>query len=321
MRAEGQADQVRLAPRAAGNYLLHHFAKVLVIVAFAAGTVLTSCGDKGPSLPTNQAESYEQLTGDDSAAVLDQITTFSWADGGASAGETFAWISRDATSANTDVATRAGEAAHGIATYLADQQSTADAERNPKLTQTYAEALAPFQGAMIGDVSRTRGFTPMVTGSGDFVPVRRVFSWIGTDQDAASLFVESAYRTIDAYTRSFAEAAENQPTEPSDDLKLAAHLAGVVYGGLNGESAVPIRNSTQAVTNAAYTISSVLRPEPGIIGLEFFAGGALVPPNDVPDDQLVRYSSQLRQYLNHDLVVGYALNDFAVQFNAAAGNK
>lgn len=315
----------------AGSIVVRSFCLASVAVALLAG-----CSGDVPTLPPNAGATYEELTGADAPEFLDRITTFAWDDGGEAAAKTLNWISADATSPDIEVARRSGEAAHSIATYLSDNESTlidglpsglfgrdheSLGDRNPHLVRAYAAALTPFQGSMIGDTSGRHGFSPLLRGAGDYAPIRDVLSVIATDREAVGHFVEAAYRTVDAYTKSFAEAAAQQPPLPTDDLEYGARLAGVVYGGADSSNGdITARNSEQALTYAAYTIASAFRPELGIISHEYFANGALLPPNRISDDQLKTYTSELRQFLNHNVTVGSALNNFTAQFNAAANS-
>src|SRR5262245_2020892 len=120
---------------------------------------LAGCG-RAPELPADDAATYQMVTGGDGQQFLRHISSHDWDDGGKAAADRLSWIARDARSADEAAARRAGEAAHAIATFLAENRDELSAlpagwfglrhrpvgELNPELVRGYASALTPFQG-------------------------------------------------------------------------------------------------------------------------------------------------------------------------------
>lgn len=296
-----------------------------------------ACGIAAPEFPSDPAASYERLTGKDGRDFLARITTYRWSDKGAGAAASFAWIGRDALSQNKQAATRAGQAAHAIAAYLADQQNTlvnglstgwfqsghqSLGQRNPDLVRGYAFVLSPFQGGMVGDLTGTSGFEPLSRGPGDYSPVRNVFAVIDTDTQAGNKFTSAAYEKVDAYLHEFAiQATNNSPT--TADLDFATVLSGVAEGGAHtaGNPDIRFRTEQESYTLAAYTLAAALRPHPGIIDQKFFVTDGLKPPHQVPEEDLSPYTSQLQQFLNQNPQFGLTQAYFYPKYKSAEGGE
>jgi hypothetical protein len=133
-----------------------------------------ACASSDPALPAKDdpIAVHDALVGPQGQDFLSKITTHDWPDDGARAGEAFAWIAREAMSADPAVSTRAGEAAHALASFLSGNSSqlldistgwfglghTTAGDLNPKLVQAYAAALVPYQGALACYSGDVRGF-------------------------------------------------------------------------------------------------------------------------------------------------------------------
>jgi hypothetical protein len=171
------------------------------------------------------------------------------------------WIGTDATSSDVKVAQNAGESAFALAKNLdANHDLLLDAPGpqwggvgtyNSELVQAEANALMPFQRAMIGDFSGTHGFGFLGhPDDGDFSAARNVFAVIDTDHEAATRFLAAADKTILDYQDAFAAAAGVDPdfSEHNEQYKAmgrAASLLGIANSaaemeakarGLNGDS-------------------------------------------------------------------------------------
>ncbi len=137
---------------------------LLLMAALFALIVGCDLQRPSPSCPpsTDTAAIADRVTGPDGQAFLRDITTASWDDDGHRAAELFAWVPRDAQSTDRAAATRAGQTAHAIASFLADErEKIAGAPANPALWQAFAQSLVPYLGAMVGDESGVVGFEPL----------------------------------------------------------------------------------------------------------------------------------------------------------------
>lgn len=121
----------------------------------------------------------------DGPESLRDVTSAAWPDDGQRAANLFAWIPRDAHSTDRTAATRAGQTAHTIASFLADHSDEpANTSANPALWQAFARSLAPYVGAMVGDGTGVEGFEPL-DGPGSQMRRRApLFAAMSKDNDA-----------------------------------------------------------------------------------------------------------------------------------------
>jgi hypothetical protein len=114
---------------------------------------------------------------------------------------------------------------------------------NPDLVQGYALALAPFQGALVGDVKSVRGFR--IIGDGlDLSSARRVFAVIDTNTQAGDGFKDTAYQRVHDYLRTYGHAVASRNADGLVALRAAADLAGMVAGGQRESSNGAIETQT-----------------------------------------------------------------------------
>jgi hypothetical protein len=297
---------------------------VLVTVGGIAG-----CGTRAPDLSGDAAASFGRLTGPNGQKYLADISGYEWDDRGAAAAESLAWIGRDALSADATAASRAGQAAHAVAVYVAGNGKTlidgdSIGRRSPDLVRAYAAALAPFQGALFG-VGTSDAFPSLVSTPGDYSAARTVFAVIDTDTQAGNDFTAKAYKTADSYARQFGAAFGKPADGQYPTLSMAAYLSGIAYGGAreSKNDAIVTRTAQQSLDHAAYNVATALQPPPGPndFSPEFFLrDGPLKPPDKVAgQDPKIRYSEQLQIYLSHREGLGMLMNLFIGQFNHAAG--
>jgi EspA/EspE family len=198
---------------------------------------------------------HDELQGASGQQFLDGLHKYEWADPSHS-GSTHGlldWIGTDAVSPDVATATNAGESAHSLATYLDGAHegllnhgggltSYSVGNYDPALVQADATALAPFQRAMVGDLSGTHGFGDFGHPSdGDYSSARNVFAVIDSDPGAAKMFNAAAEQNIVNYQNGFANGAATDPNFGAnaphyDDLRHAANLLGVVNGGADEEA-------------------------------------------------------------------------------------
>ena len=170
-----------------------------LILTVIAVLFIGGCAASPPPLPADPAAVRAALSTPD---FLPGITTAQWPDGGRSAADALSWIATDATSENDEKATAAGQSAHAVASYLAQQQlelahiptgpfnlrKKSLGALNPQLTQGFAHILEPFQPNLVGDATRTRGFDPLDATANDHAAARRVFAVLDTDTAAGTAF-------------------------------------------------------------------------------------------------------------------------------------
>jgi hypothetical protein len=201
-----------------------------------------------------------ELAGNTGQQFLTDLHTHAWADTAEATANRQSthtlldWIGDEAHSQNADVATRAGAAAHALAMNLDanhDQYlkpppflgATPNAANlNPELISADAIALEPYQDALVGDLTGTKGFDVIGDpGNGDLNAARNVFAVIDSDPGAAKAFNAAAEHKLLAHQQAFADAtAHNTGTPPADtpqgDLRSGGYLLGAINGGAEQEA-------------------------------------------------------------------------------------
>jgi hypothetical protein len=267
------------------------------------------------------------VRGPDGQAFLREITSYSWEDGGRRPGDLFAWIPRDAKSANRSDATRAGETAHAIASFLADERAViAGAPPNPALLQAFSASLTPYLGAAVGDESATSGFTPLEEVDSPMRRTTALFAAMTHGEDADREFTDAAAERAGAYEGAFARAAAADPTsadapEPKRNLLQGARLRSLVATGVHvadPNAAKP--TAFHAQTRVAYEVASltVRVGDPTVDPRYFDAGGRLLPPDQIPDGDWSLYDSQLTAYLAAFPPIDDAIREFGQTYQTIA---
>lgn len=281
-----------------------------------------------PALPssTDPVAIAEKLVGSDGEAFLWDLTTTSWDDGGRRAAELFAWIPRDALSTDRTTASRAGAAAHSIASFLADErEKIADAPANPALWQAFAQSLVPYLGAMVGDESAVGGFEPLDDPASQMQRTASLFAAMTKDADADRAFSTAVSQRAESYETAFARAAAAEPLladrDPAQrDLLQAARLRSLAATGThmaNPHSEKP--NSLVAQSELAYQVVSLTaRSDDPHINEEFFRDSRLLPPSEIPTEDWSIYDSQLTVYLAPWPRINEAIRQFGRAFDVIA---
>jgi hypothetical protein len=199
---------------------------------------------------------HDMLTGPNGNSLLQNMSTHAWADHGNAASTLTSWIHGAAESPDVTVATRAGETAQSVANYLGDPANkllsipsdpithghTTIGQLNPDLVRGYADALTPYQDAMVGDYSHTKGFHALDDFyGGQMSHTREIFAVMDSDYDpknphtASNIFNSAAYAHAVAYEENYGKAAAESQIGPSDphsgDMGRAGALAGLVEAG------------------------------------------------------------------------------------------
>lgn len=186
---------------------------------------------------------------------LRNLTVHAWTDDGQAARTLTDWIDDGAQSSDPIIQLRAGETAESIAKFLGDpandllhlQESTLNqhdftsaGQRNPALIQSYAEALIPYQGELVGD-DKMRGFEPIedITSS-DLSHTRQLFAVLDSDPTAAENFNGHAFDKVAEFQQQYADLAGRNPMlddpgaindQRSQGMARAGLLAGLIDGG------------------------------------------------------------------------------------------
>ncbi|WP_441959589.1 hypothetical protein [Mycolicibacterium houstonense] len=270
----------------------------------------------------------ERITGPTGDSFLRQLTSARWEDDGDRAANVLAWIPQDAMSNDETVATRAGQTAHAIALFIAEnRKEVASAPANRILWRAYADAIAPYVGAMVGDTSGVAGFEPLDDPASQMRRSASLFAAMTRDFDANQIFTRAASERAHEYEISFAKAAVTEPLladrgPAQEHLLRAARLRSLVATGAhlaNPDSDGPTPTPARAQTELAYQVVSLtVRPDDPHINEEFFSGGRLMAPAEISDDEWSIYDSQLTVYLASSPRINEAIRQFGRAFDVIA---
>jgi hypothetical protein len=302
-----------------------------VAFCFAAilGFVLSCTSDHPPELPSNTdtAAIAERVNGSDGQAFLRSISTAAWKDDGRQAAELFAWVPRDATSSDPASATRAGQSAHAIASFLSDNRETVKtAPANSALWQAFSHSLVPYLGAMVGDPRGTRAFEPLDAIDSPLKRTVSLFATMTKDAGANRGFTDAADALAHEYEAAFAKVGVADPANPASDdalrkLLRAAYLRALVDAGRYlADPDSPRPTPTHAQLELTYQIVSLTaRPDDPHINPEFFREGHLLAPTEIAQSDLSIYNSQLSTYLVTYPKLRELVREFGRRYDLVAG--
>jgi hypothetical protein len=212
--------------------------------------VNTAGGDKGAVHDILNGNGLEP--GNTRDKILDPLMHHHWNDDGAAVGKMVSWIETDATSPDTEISKRAGEAAHGLAQYVSNNSSgllQLDGDRshslgevNPRAVQGLSHALSPYIGNLAGvsrDFLNTNGFVNDID-DGDKSVARKhaqqIFAVMNTDQDAAKHFNSNALLTAQQLQTQWTQSVLRDPLNPATELGTqSGTIMGLVDKGLDLE--------------------------------------------------------------------------------------
>jgi hypothetical protein len=301
-----------------------------------------ACASSDPALPAKDdpIAVHDALLGPQGQDFLSKITTHDWPDDGARAGEAFAWIAREAMSADPAVSTRAGEAAHALASFLSGNSSqlldistgwfglghTTAGNLNPKLVQAYAAALVPYQGALACYSGDVRGFESRNKDCASaLADARSALVMLNTDKQAATAFAEAAYTQMDTYFSRFASGVVDPSRRFDEGPVTAGRLLGLLQAA-SSESGIKVRAPLEEASQANYLLAKALLSSDSNSGIpaEYFSGGKLMSPTDISEklgaDAIAGYDDSLRTYLtNRNNVESFISHDFYDTYRDVAG--
>ncbi|ODQ88336.1 hypothetical protein BHQ18_19520 [Mycolicibacterium flavescens] len=267
--------------------------------------------------------------GAEGQAFLSDLLAASWDDDGRRAGELFAWIPRDAQSDDPAAATRAGETAHAIASFLADERDTiAETPANSDLWRSFADSLIPYLGALVGDDRRISGFASLDGLNSQMRRAASLFAAMTKDSEANRAWVDAADAKALEYEQAFAKAAVADPLQADSgdaqrDLLRAARLRSLVATGdrlANPDAPRPV--PTYAETAVMYQVASLTaRDDDPQINEKFFRDGRLLPIDEIPEEDRSIYRAQLRVYLVPWPQIGAAIERYARTYSTIADGQ
>lgn len=303
----------------------------LVLVMTLLLAVVGCTSDTEPELPssTDAAAVADRVTGPDGQTFLRDITSASWNDGGRRAAELFAWVPREAHSTDRAAATRAGQTARAIASFLADErEKIAGAPANPALWQAFAQSLVPYLGAMVGDDSGVVGFEALDGSGSQMRHTTSMFAAMTKNADANRTLTEAASARAHTYEAAWAKAALAEPLladrgAAQRDLLLAARLRSIVATAINLADPQSTRfTPAHAQTEVAFQVVSLTaRPDDPHIDEKFFSGGRLLSPSEIADGDWSLYDSQLTVYLATSPRINDAIQQFGRAYDLIASGQ
>lgn len=257
------------------------------------GPVNTVVQDIFSSAGRDRIIAHEMLTGhgdmvsaEKGQEFLKDVAHNRWTDDGLAARSLTDWIDDAAKGSDPVMDQKAGEAAFAIADFLGDNYDPLTKMQhwgpatlggiNPELVQGYAEALAPYQKAMIGDPSDPApGFGMLDNQDRNYETARKIFALIDTDPTAGSEFNQQAYQAVVDYQQQTQNAIVPGQSANGEALGHAGRLLGVVNGGADlaqTDNSYQMRRS--ALDGALSELGGKL-PIVGGIGKEYLLGALL----------------------------------------------
>ncbi|MEV0671231.1 cell division protein ZapB [Mycobacterium sp. NPDC050441] len=298
---------------------------IMLTAVFGAG-----CSPNTPTLPsdTSPAAVAALLAGTGGTEFLDRITSYDWPDEGRKPSELFDWISSAAKSPDQTTSGQAGVAAHALAGFLADQSGKlrVAAAENPELLTAYAEALVPYQGAMVGDPRGTSRFEPLDKLDSILQRTASVFA-VMQNAPAQEKFVSEAKARAEIYQTQFAEFAAANPTLPDDHPEWNyAQWSARLLGLLARSEPIATPSDRTSIPGAATSelrfaiVSRMIHGHDPRISAEYFdKDGGLISPTSLKGGPLSLYNAQLINYLSAYRELASAVTKYEATLRAIAG--
>lgn len=286
----------------------------------ATAALLCSCSDRGPALPADSSprSMHDILTSADSDEFLQSISLHPWGDENSRFTALFDWISKDARSTDAGRRTVAGQTARAVAQFLVNDSnrlrgvSNGDAsgasigEINPELTDTYAAALIPYLGAMVGDPRGTSGFEPLDPTTGEMPRTVAAFAVLRTGEAAAQHLSGALAELVDDYESGFVDSAvaQSSSVQPRDiTLTRAARLLSAAKTSGFETVGEYVLDAGDVAAQLQYRLVHDLVDGPNVdISPQFFNRDRLMSPNEVRsrlgESSWDEYTNQLNVFLS-----------------------
>ncbi len=301
-------------------------------IPMAVLIAVSGCGTSAPELPPDSPSAMVNvLAGDTGDDVLKKVTTYEWDDGGAAAAARFTWISEDDDESQTT------QAAAVIAEYLiANHHSLAAldsgflglskipaAQLNPLLIRSYATALAPHMGELVG--GQQGAFDSLRTQvADDPLALRNLVSVFVADPEAGRTAVDATHAAAEQYEID-AAAAPPDSDESVADLSAAGSLLGAAYGAVKlAGSDIPTPPIGEATSDMAVRVAAILVPaDPNAAKVsKYVQDGRLMSPAEVEskfsNTAMRTYFLDLQDYISGK-GFGDGMSAFHTAFMASAG--
>ena len=300
---------------------------------------VSACGTSRPELPPDSpSRMLSVLTSDGGDGDLKKVTTYDWDDDGAAPGTRFTWIGQDAASSDRNAASQATQAAAVLAEYLIANHNSLAAldsgflglskvpatQLNPLLIRSYATALAPHIGELVG--GQQSAFDSLRTQvADDPLTLRNLLSVFVADAEAGRIVVEATHSAAEQYEDA-AAAAPPGSDEAVANLRSAGSLLGAAYGAVKlAGSDIPTPTSGGATNGMAVRVAAILvpsDPNPAKVS-NYVQAGRLMSPAEVEKQVLEErdayvFPRSAGLYL-HDQGSGDGLDGFFGAFMASSG--
>lgn len=318
----------------------------LFLAITSAAVLVAACSTATtPALtdPSDPAAVAAKLTSKDANEFLLGLSTYDWPDDGAHAAEEFTWIPDAAASADDQIAQQAGESARAIAGFLADKDNqlldirsglfgrnhTNVGQLNPALVRSFGEALIPYQGALVCDDSKARGFDSLEPCNNAMPAAQSVFEVVSTNTEAAGAFSVAAHEQVQQYIQKFADTELSSPElyPAAQGLTYSGSLLGLLAVTANKHEGAPAIDINKEATEARYTIAkAILAREPGpSLPEKFFLNGVLMAPAQVRqnlgDSAYGEYTTGLISFLTQRNVETFVNHNIVGQFKLVTGES
>ncbi len=329
------------------NLIMHARNRKALYAAMASVAMLIAgCSTAStPPLPapSDPAAVTTKLTSKDANEFLLDVSTYAWPDNGARPGETFSWIPAAAASKDEQVAQQAGKSARAIAGFLADKDDqlldirsglfgrnhTNVGQLNPDLVRSFGDALIPYQGALVCDDSKARGFDSLERCNNAMPAAQSVFQVISTSAEAAATFSEAAREQVRQYIQTFADTELSSPAlyPAAQGLTYAGSLLGLLAVAAKKNEGTPPIDIDKEATEARYTVAKAsLTREPGpSLPEKFFLNGLLMTPAQVRDNlgdsAYGEYATGLISFLTQRNVETFINHNIIGQFKLITGDS
>jgi hypothetical protein len=272
-----------------------------------------------------------ELTSDAGDDVLKKVTTYEWDDDGAAAAVRFTWISQGGDESQT------AQAAAVLAEYLMANYNAlaaldsgflglskvSAAQLNPLLIRSYATALAPHIGELVG--GQQRAFDSVrARVTNDSLALRNLLSVFLADPEAGRTGIEATHSAAEQYEVD-AAAAPPDSDESVADLSAAGSLLGAAYGAVTlAGSDIPTPAAGEATSAMAVRVAAILVPaDPNAAKVsKYVHDGRLMSPAEVESkfskNTLRTYFLDLQDYIS-DKGFGDGMSAFHSAFTAGSG--
>lgn len=295
--------------------------KIVAITAAALSLILPSCTPAEPVLP-DSSDPYQLRDRVASAAgqqFLKEVTIFRWRDRGAKVAHLFSWVPEWSAAETPTKRRAAADTAYAIANFLANTAPTllnldnagnghvTVGDINPAIVESYADAVIPFLGAMVGDSENSTGFQPLDQLDSSMPRTFAMLTVLESVDSSSADLGAAILKLTDQYRAALANSlADNSaPNNVSARAIRLAQLFGLAFSsGLKAPDSRPyVFNPEVARTEIDYTLAraTIAGPNDDIDRRYFGTDGKLLAPEYVRQHSgeaaWAEYSGMLGRYV------------------------